>query len=71
MLGRENAAGYEDGTGLCHCALLQGSRKGLSPTSAEQAARSCLVKLCQKETQRRDPVISAGTWMTQKMKGLA
>lgn len=31
MSGRENTTGYEDATGLCHHALLQGSRKGLSP----------------------------------------
>lgn len=71
MSGRENTAGYEDATSLCHCTLLQGSRKGLSPTSAKQSAKSCLVDLCQKETQRRDSVISAGRLMTQKMKGLA
>lgn len=71
MSGRENAAGYEDATGPCHCALLQGSRKGLSPTSAEQTAKSCPIKLHQKETRRRDSDILAGRLMIQKMKGLA
>lgn len=71
MSGRENVAGYEDATSLCHCALLQGSGKGLSPTSAKQATKSSPVELHQKETRRRDSVIPAGGLMIQKMKGLA
>lgn len=60
MSGRENTARYEDATGLCFTSARQ---ECLSLTSAEQATKSCLVGLCQKET-RRVSVLSAGRLMT-------